>query len=93
MVVDETIADLRDPTDVIARRARELGLDPAQISNAGVQIEEDRQGADPIFTMIVVTLGVNVAAHVLTTIWDDLLWPRIKRRLGANAVGGSVDPR
>ena len=90
VVVDEVLAEMRDQTSEAAEQARRAGLDPDAIA-ASVSIREEQQGLDPLATTILVGIGVEVGSHVAKQLWDLVIWPRLRRRLGAKAVGEQVD--
>lgn len=71
-VVDETLAD--------------LGAE-SELKDVEVTVSEEGQGTDATGIAIVVGILTGGGTRVLTSIWDDVLWPRIKRRLGIDAVG------
>jgi hypothetical protein len=91
-VVDEAVAELADPTTDAAARAVAAGLDPRALAPARVEVREGGQGAEPILTSIVVGIAVHAGSKVAETLWREVLWPRLRRRLGATAVGPARDP-
>jgi hypothetical protein len=56
-----------------------------------VAVKEKGHGVEPVSTLIVVSALGGAAANVLNKVWDDVLWPRIKARLGVDAVGSKRD--
>jgi hypothetical protein len=89
-VVEEVLSELQDQTSEAAEQARQAGLDPVVLATADVSVREEQQGLDPLMTTILVEIVVQVGAHVVTQFWDDVIWPRLRRRLGAKAVGDEV---
>ena len=89
-VVDEVLAELRDETSEAAEQARQAGLAPDAIAATSVTVREEQQGLDPLATTILVGITVEVGSHVAKQLWDQILWPRLRRRLGAKAVGEQV---
>jgi hypothetical protein len=55
-----------------------------------VQLFEDGQGLDPATVAVVVTL-VKLTGHVAADVWDDVIWPRVRRRLDDDALGERED--
>jgi hypothetical protein len=53
-------------------------------------VTEEGQGLDLVSIAIIVTL-IEFGGHVGTQFWDDVLWPRIKRKLGDDAVGPPIE--
>jgi hypothetical protein len=93
-VADEVLAELSDPNSEASAVARGAGLDPRVISNVRVDVREGQQGAEPIATTIIVGILVSAGSEVAKTLWKEVLWPRIQRRLGSRAlpepVGGGA---
>jgi hypothetical protein len=90
-VVDEVLTELREDPSEAADRARQAGLDPQQLAGSEVSVREEQQGLEPASTTILVTIVTAVGTHIATKLWDEILWPRLRRRLGAKAVGEKVD--
>ena len=85
--VDEVLAELTDPSSEPARAARAAGMEPDQLANANVVVREGAQGAEPILTSIIIGITVSAGAKVAETFWNDVIWPRLRRHLGARALG------
>ena len=51
-----------------------------------MQVTEGQQGAEPVLTTILVGIVVSIGSKVAESLWKDVLWPRIRRRLGWTAV-------
>jgi len=86
-VVDDVLEQLTQPDSEAATAARAAGLEPAGHAAAAVEIREGAQGAEPVLTTIVVTIAVTAGSKVAETLWDEVLWPRLRRRLGVRALG------
>jgi hypothetical protein len=86
-VAREVLAELAVPDGEARRVATNLGLDPAELFRARVEVSEGEQGLEPVLTTIVVGIGVSAGSKVAESLWKDVLWPRIRRRLGADAIG------
>lgn len=86
-VVDEILSHLTQPDSEAADAARTAGLEPAGLSEAVVEIREGEQGAEPVLTTIVIGIAVGAGTKVAETLWDEVLWPRLRRRLGVRALG------
>jgi hypothetical protein len=85
-VVDEVIAELRGGGGESAELARDAGLDPSELAAAEVSVSEEAQGIDPV-TTIVVGVVAAFGGEVAKTFWREVIWPRVRRRLGVAAVG------
>jgi ABC-type sulfate transport system substrate-binding protein len=89
-VMDELIADLTtSATNAGHPDLDEFGLNPAEIQ---LDVTEDRHGAEPVATMIVIEIAINASTHIAVKVWQKLVWPRIKQRLGSDALGPPSDP-
>lgn len=86
-VVDEVLRQLSEPDSEIAAQARTAGLESADLSGVRVEVREAEQGAEPILTTIVVGIAVAAGSRIAETLWDEVIWPRLRRRLGARALG------
>jgi hypothetical protein len=87
VVVDEVLAGLSDAGSADARAASAAGLDPNAVAGAEVRVREGEQGAEPFLTTVAVAIAVKAGSTVADDLWTKLIWPRVRRRLGATAVG------
>jgi hypothetical protein len=55
-------------------------------------VVEGEQGAEPILTSIIVGIVSAAGARAAESLWVDVLWPRIRRKLGADALGPAAPP-
>jgi hypothetical protein len=90
-VAREVLAELRDPASEASAAAIAAGLDRASLHDARSEVTEGEQGAEPILTTIVVGIVVSAGSKVAETLWKDVVWPRVRRRLGARALGTEKD--
>ena len=86
-VAREVIRELREPSSEASAAARTAGLDPARLADARAEVTDGEHGAEPILTTIAVGIVVSAGSKVAESLWKDVLWPRIRRRLGARALG------
>ncbi|MFN2494642.1 MAG: hypothetical protein ABR608_01865 [Pseudonocardiaceae bacterium] len=86
-VVDEVLEQLAEPDSEVARAARAAGLQPGELSGVSAEVREGAQGAEPVLTTIVVSIAVAAGSKVAGTLWDEIIWPRLRRRLGVKALG------
>jgi hypothetical protein len=80
-VVDEVLAELRDPASHAAGLAWEATLEPAELASAHVAVVEDGD--------VVVAIAAAFGPEVAETFWREVISPRVRERLGAAAVGPS----
>lgn len=83
-VVDETLTALRGPGD---GEAEAVGIDPDLLAGATIEVREGAHGADPILTPILIGISIGAATKVAGSLWDDLIWPVLRKRLGARVLG------
>jgi hypothetical protein len=81
------LAELSDPASEAAGAAAQAGIDPSAVSEAAVHVREGGQGLDPVLTPIIIGITVSTGSKVAEALWKDILWPRLRRRLGVRAVG------
>jgi hypothetical protein len=86
-VIDEVLAELADPSSEAAEAARAAGMDVEEMSGVAVQVREDAQGAVPFLTEILIGIAINAGTKAAEKLWTQVLWPRVKRRLGTRALG------
>jgi len=82
-VVDEVLEQLAEPDGDVCNSVRAAGLEPAELSGVRAEVREGEQGAEPVLTTIVVAAGSKVAE----TLWNEVIWPRLRRSLGVKALG------
>jgi hypothetical protein len=85
-VVDEVLAELRDQASEAAEQAQRAGLDAEAVAAASINVREEQQGLDPLATTILVTIAPGLGSHMAIQLWDQVIWPRLRRRLGAKAL-------
>lgn len=90
-VVDEVLAELNAPDSEARRAAQDAGLADEDIARVEVSVREGQQGVEPVLTTILVGILVSATSKVAESLWKDVIWPRIRRRLGWTAVKDEVD--
>lgn len=91
-VANEVLSELDDPDSEASAAARRAGLVRSDLTGLRAEVRETEQGVEPVLTSIVVGIVGAATARMAETLWADVLWPRIRRRLGADALGGPADP-
>jgi hypothetical protein len=86
-VVDEVLEQLAEPDGDVCNSVRAAGLEPAELSGVRAEVREGEQGAEPVLTTIVVGIVVAAGSKVAETLWNEVIWPRLRRRLGVKALG------
>jgi hypothetical protein len=77
--------ELADPRSDVAQLAEAAGLQPERLSQATVKVTQTTKGFGPV--AIVVMIVAPVASHLIDKFWDDVIWPTLKKRSGADALG------
>ena len=91
-VAREVLAELRRPGTEANAAAQSAGLDPIALADARADVTDGEHGAEPILTTIVVGIAVSAGSKVAESLWKDVIWPRIRRRLGVRALGAAKTP-
>jgi len=86
-VARDVLRELREPDSEASAAARAAGLDPACLVDARAEVTDGEHGAEPILTTILVGIAVSAGSKAAESLWKDVLWPRIRRRLGVRALG------
>jgi hypothetical protein len=89
--LSEISAELRDPTSEAAADAARIGIDPAEAADAQLTVSEEAQGIDPVTAAILIGIATNLASDAVEKLWDAVILPRLKRRLGAKVLGRRVE--
>ncbi|MFZ0168069.1 MAG: hypothetical protein WAL64_01450 [Candidatus Dormiibacterota bacterium] len=83
------LSEIQSSADEHEQEADE-GADAASLSRVqGTVTEAGRgfAGAD-----IVIQIAGPVVADVLTKLWDEVIWPRLRKRIGVKGVGTRKNP-
>jgi hypothetical protein len=83
--VSSALAELADPDSGLAQAAAGLGMAPHEFAGASGSVEQEGKGFGDV--IMIVAILAPAANHALRNVWDDLVWPKIKSRLGADALG------
>jgi hypothetical protein len=85
--ISSIIRELADPESAASRLATASGLVPADLADAPVTVSQSGKGFGAVVILIAIT--TSVGAHAVESYWDDVIWPRLKTKLGADSVGKS----
>ncbi|MBV9312181.1 MAG: hypothetical protein JO100_00285 [Pseudonocardia sp.] len=91
-VAREILDELNDPDSEASGMAQRAGLNRTELLDAQTAVTEGEHGADPFLTPIIVGIIANVGSTAAEALWEKVLWPRIRRRLGADAIGEQKVP-
>ena len=61
---------------------------PEEFAEADGSVDQEGKGFGDV--VVIVALVAPALNHSLRNVWDDLLWPGIKRALGADALGDEL---
>lgn len=83
--ISAALNELADPASSLAGEASTAGFNSAEFINAESTVDEDAKGFGEL--VILVMIVAPAATHALNKVWDDVIWPRIRSRLGEDALG------
>jgi hypothetical protein len=90
-VIDEVLRELTVPGSEAAQEALAAGFDPGQLADARITAREGAQGAEPFLTAVLIGIVVSLGSKAAEAFWQKIVWPRIKKRLGAAALRDKQD--
>ncbi len=83
--VSSILMELANPQSESSAMAAAAGLSPAELAGAQARATQNAKGFGPV--LIIITISTAVAAHIVEQFWDDVVWPRLKAKLGADSLG------
>jgi hypothetical protein len=87
--ISSALRELGDPDSDLSRSASDLGITSDEFTRAEASVNQEGKGFGDV--LIVVAIFAPAVNHALRSVWDDLIWPRVKSRLGADAIGDEVE--
>lgn len=87
--ISSALEELADPGSDLAQVASGLGIASSEFAGAEGSVDQEGKGFGDVIVLI--AIFAPAANHALRNVWDEVLWPRIKSRLGADAIGHEVD--
>ena len=87
--ITSALEELADPNSDLARGTSGTGFTVNEFSGAKCFVEQEGKGFGDV--IVVIAIFAPAANHALRNVWDEAIWPRLKSRLGADAVGDEVD--
>jgi len=84
--VQEILADLDNPDSELTKSVRDLGIDVADRSAVTIRVREGGQGFEPFLTPIIVGITVNASTAIGAKLWNAVIWPHLRHRLGPRAL-------
>src|SRR5436309_1867458 len=85
-VVAEILACADDAGGTLAAEASAAGIDPDALAGASVEVREGAQGLEPALTTIIVGITTQTTSAIAESLWTEVIWPRLRRRLGSRAL-------
>ena len=82
--VDEILVQLSDSASEAWDAARAAGLEPAGLGEVQIEVREGAQGAEP-------GIAVKAGSTVAESLWREVIWPQLRRRLGTRVLGDRQD--
>lgn len=87
--ISSILLEFTDPESDTALSANAVGLSPAAMAGAQATVKKEAKGFAPVAILIVI--AAPIAVHTIDKFWDDVIWPRLKSRLGGDALGKRED--
>jgi hypothetical protein len=90
--ISDVLDQIADSTSELAAEAERAGIAPAELAGSDVQVTQERKGFGA--EAVLITIGISAAgssvSHVVNKLWDELIWPRLKAKFGADALGKKI---
>jgi hypothetical protein len=87
--ITTALEELADPGSDLARSASGLGIAVSEFAGAESSVDQAGSGFGDV--IVVIAIFAPAANHALRNVWDEVIWPRLKSQLGADALGDEVD--
>jgi hypothetical protein len=87
--ISSILSEFADPESDATLSAIAAGLSPAAMKGAQATVKKEAKGFAPVAILIVI--AAPVAVHTIDKFWDDVIWPRVRSRLGSDALGKRED--
>jgi hypothetical protein len=81
------VQELGDPASEIAQAARTESFSESDLVGVHVSVtaENDKKGFG--FIPILIEIGIDLAKDAVEKLWEKVIWPKLKDRLGGDALG------
>jgi hypothetical protein len=83
------LEELADPGSDLARLASGIGIAAREFADARGSVDQEGKGFGDV--VVIIAIFAPAANHALRNVWDEVIWPRLKSRLGADAVGEELE--
>jgi hypothetical protein len=90
--ISTILQELSTPHTNLSDTAAELGVLPGEFSGAEALINQPSQGFDPDVAILITVTAPSIN-HVLKSVWDQIILPAIKSRLGPDAIGKEIEEK
>jgi hypothetical protein len=81
--------ELTDPDSEVSIKARAAGFNLFELAGSQARVSKVAKGFGLV--VLLVAIASPAATHILETLWDEIVLPQLKKRLGADAIG-TKDP-
>lgn len=85
--IDEILIELRADPVALEREARPSDVSVTDLAGVQIEVAESEAGVEPFSTFLLIKFVGGMSAAAGGKIFNMLIWPRIKRRLGSDALG------
>jgi hypothetical protein len=83
------LEELADPGSDLARLASGIGIAAPEFADARGSVDQEGKGFGDV--VVLIAIFAPAANHALRNVWDEVIWPRLKSRLGADAIGDEIE--
>lgn len=88
--VDDALEQLRAQVDDGGQPGGDW--DRAELADLRVRASESEQGVEPLLTAVVIAFAGKAGKRLADRLWEEVLEPAIKRKLGGKALGERIEP-
>lgn len=86
--ISSALEELADPDSDLAQVASRIGVEAREFAGARGSADQEGKGFGDV--VVLIAIFAPAANHALRNVWDEVIWPRVKSRLGADAIGSEV---
>ena len=84
---DGILTELSGDPEAQAAAAQSAGINAADLEDLRIEVEESDAGFEPTVTLIALKFVGGMSAAAGKVFFDKVVWPKIKKRLGSDALG------
>jgi hypothetical protein len=91
--ISDILNEFADPTSELAAVAERVGIASEELAGGDVEVTQERKGfgAETVLIIIGINAVGSSVSHVVNKLWDEVIWPRLKAKFGADALGKQIE--